>query len=114
MLIREQLIDFTHPYFHTGLGILVLKNPSCSLSGLAGKLFSKERMMIFGGIVLFIILTGHLIWLVERHCDRGQGSFDKRYIHGVMEGMYWAIVTASTVGYGHKVAKSWTGRFSTL
>ena len=33
---RERKIDFTHPYFHTGLGILVQKRSSLSL----GKFFS--------------------------------------------------------------------------
>lgn len=108
--MREQLIDFTHPYFHTGLGILVLKTPSWSVPRLARTVFSKKRALLFIGLLFFIILAGHIIWLVERHCTKGKGSFDKRYIHGVMEGMYWAIVTASTVGYGDKVAKSWSGR----
>jgi ABC-type amino acid transport substrate-binding protein len=31
----------------------------------------------------------------------------------VFEGMYWALVTASTVGYGDKVPKRWVGRILT-
>src|SRR5262249_27705240 len=29
---------------------------------------------------------------------------------GVFEGMYWALVTASTIGYGDKVPHRWSGR----
>ncbi|MEO0603252.1 MAG: transporter substrate-binding domain-containing protein, partial [Myxococcota bacterium] len=48
----------------------------------------------------------HLVWWAER----GDDAFDDRYVPGVFEGMYWAIVTASTVGYGDKAPVRWTGR----
>jgi polar amino acid transport system substrate-binding protein len=39
--------------------------------------------------------------------------FQRNYFPGVFEGMYWALVTASTVGYGDKVPKRWAGRILT-
>ncbi|HHB76803.1 MAG TPA: transporter substrate-binding domain-containing protein [Desulfobulbus sp.] len=108
--LREQLIDFTYPYFHTGLGILVPKKRTISPGIFLQSIVNGKRLKIFGVLLAVLLISGHIIWLVERRHDREQPSFDKRYIPGVLEGIYWAIVTASTVGYGDKVAKSWLGR----
>ena len=46
------------------------------------------------------------MWIAER----GKDAFSDNYFPGVFEGMYWAIVTASTVGYGDKAPMKWAGR----
>ncbi|MEO1334595.1 MAG: transporter substrate-binding domain-containing protein, partial [Myxococcota bacterium] len=53
-----------------------------------------------------VFIAGHLVWLLER----GRETFDDRYFVGVFEGIYWAIVTASTVGYGDKAPVRYGGR----
>jgi len=63
-------------------------------------------MGLFGGFLLLIVVAGHLVWWAER----GSPSFSSRYFPGVFEGMYFAIVTASTVGYGDKSPVGWPGR----
>lgn len=104
---RERIVDFTHPTFESGLGILVRERSADA--GFFEKLkgaFSKTRLSIIFGFLLLIIAAGHLIWIAER----GKEAFDDRYVPGVFEGMYWAIVTASTVGYGDKAPVKWSGR----
>jgi len=44
------------------------------------------------------MIGGHLIWLVER-MDRS-GDFPKDYTTGIDNGLWWAAVTITTVGYG--------------
>ncbi len=108
--LREQRVDFTHPYFHTGLGIMVAGKRTWSFSVFMRSFFSKQKLLLLGGLGVFIFAVGHIIWFVERRYATKQPLFDKHYLPGVLEGMYWAIVTASTVGYGDKVARSWAGR----
>ena len=107
---RERKIDFTHPYFHTGLGILVQKRSSLSLGKLIRSFLTRNRLTIIGSFLLIVFVAGNIIWLVERRQDSGKRSFSSRYLPGIFEGIYWAIVTASTVGYGDRVPRSWPGR----
>jgi len=106
-LRREQRVDFTLPTFRTGLDILV-KPDSRGYFSLAAltRVATPARLGIIIGFLLLIVVSGHLVWFAER----GDDAFDDRYVPGVFEGMYWAIVTASTVGYGDKAPVRWTGR----
>lgn len=104
---REGFVDFTYPVVRNGQAIVVLAESQ--ESGVLDRLFNVlkgGRLGVLLGFVLLLIVAGHLVWLAER----GSPSFDDRYIPGVFEGMYWAIVTASTVGYGDKAPVRWPGR----
>ncbi len=107
---RERKIDFSHSYYHTGLGILVKKRSSASIGALLRTLLSKKRLTIIGSFLLLVFMAGNIIWLAERKQDAGKNSFAPGYLPGIFEGMYWAVVTASTVGYGDRTPQSWVGR----
>ena len=106
-LEREQQLDFTLATFRTGLDILIRDEQSSAFSIHAlRQAATPGRVGIIIGFFTLIVVSGHLVWLAER----GRDAFDDRYIPGVFEGMYWAIVTASTVGYGDKAPVRWAGR----
>ncbi|MEN0066371.1 MAG: transporter substrate-binding domain-containing protein [Myxococcota bacterium] len=106
-LQREREVDFTLPTFRTGLDILVRSESASVLSwAVLERVLTPARMGIVLGFLLLIVVSGHLVWWAER----GKEAFDDRYVPGVFEGMYWAIVTASTVGYGDKAPVRWAGR----
>jgi len=105
-LERERGVDFTLPVFRTGLDIMVPASDGEFRVGSLFKVFTRGRITILVGFVLLIITAGHLVWWAER----GKDAFSDDYIPGVVEGFYWAIVTASTVGYGDKAPVRWPGR----
>ncbi|MBV5330751.1 MAG: transporter substrate-binding domain-containing protein [Chlorobium sp.] len=105
---REKLFDFSHSYFHTGLGIMIPTSSSYSLSALLYSFFSRDRLITIG---LFLLFAAHLIWLAER---RQPQSFDSSYSRGIFQGIYWAVVTAATVGYGDFTPKSPVGKLISI
>lgn len=107
---REELFDFTHPVYHTGLDILIPEVGNPTLGGLLSSLFKGQKVFLFGGLIFLIIIAGHIIWLGERSSKKRTTSFHRKYLPGVFEGMYWALITASTIGYGDKVPQRWIGR----
>jgi ABC-type amino acid transport substrate-binding protein len=107
---REEVLDFTHPVYETGLDILIPKTDKPTLLGLISSLFEGRKIYFFGALLILMVVAGHIIWLVERSSKKRATSFHQRYFPGVFEGMYWALITASTIGYGDKVPQRWVGR----
>ena len=107
---REAHFDFTNAQFHTGLDILVRKGRDRPFLNLVSSLFVQDKLPILLGLLILIVLAGHAVWLAERSTARQATTFSRTYFPGVFEGMYWALVTASTIGYGDKVPHRWSGR----
>ena len=110
---REQFFDFTHPTYHTGLDILIPASGRPTLITLLSSLFTGRKTIFFSGLLILIVIAGHIIWVVERSSKHKATYFHSNYFPGVFEGMYWALITASTIGYGDKVPKRWIGRILT-
>lgn len=104
---RESLFDFSLSHFHTGLGIMTPAKTSYSIAAFWSSFFTQERLIKLGSFVAFLLISAHVIWLAER---RNQQSFHRNYFPGILEGIYWSIVTASTVGYGDYIPKSKIGK----
>ena len=111
---REALFDFTYPFFQSGLGILVMKSSTLGIIPLFRSFFTVNKLLVVFSFLFFLVISGHIIWFIEKRIHGDASSFSSRYFPGVIEGIYWAMVTASTVGYGDQVAKSLPGRILTL
>jgi ABC-type amino acid transport substrate-binding protein len=109
---REEMVDFSMPYFEAGLQILVSGNNAGSgwvtPAALMGQILSSSmfyRTLAF--LALFIVIMGHAFWLLER---RRNPDFQKPYLKGVWEGIWYTVVTFMTVGYGDRAAQTVPGR----
>lgn len=92
---REERIDFTHPTFDSGLSILVESEKKISMFSNLKTIFNKEIGKVLLMLLGFVVIAGNIIWLVER------GSiFNESYFPGIIDALWWSIVTVSTVGYG--------------
>ena len=104
---RETKIDFTHPTYRSGLGIMLAGTAERpALWERVGGALARTNSSVAIAFFAMVFIAGNLIWLIERDRD----SFSKAYLPGVFEGMYWAVVTASTVGYGDKAPLKVAGR----
>jgi ABC-type amino acid transport substrate-binding protein len=108
---REGVFDFTHPHYHTGLDILIpYGGRPMLIKAFLSSLFTREKFYIILLVLFFVVVAGHIIWLAERSSGKRKTGFSSNYFPGVFEGMYWTLITVSTIGYGDKVPKKWAGR----
>jgi polar amino acid transport system substrate-binding protein len=104
---RSEVVEFTQPMFDSGLQIMVRAEDDDGLLGVMTALFSRTFLYVLIGLGLLLLIAGHVIWLVER---RRNDHFPRTYLAGVWEGVWWAMVTMSTVGYGDRVVTTRSGR----
>ncbi|MGD2082147.1 MAG: transporter substrate-binding domain-containing protein [Chromatiales bacterium] len=104
---REQRLDFTHPFFTSGLGIAVPRRSEMTLLSVLGQIASSAFLQSAGALLAVLTLVGALLWVVER---RRNGQFPQDPIHGVGSGIWWSAVTMTTVGYGDKAPVTLAGR----
>ncbi len=104
---REQLVDFSHPFHSSGLGVAVAQKPEGGFLMIMKRLFSGQ--FIYTSLVLLGLLTliGVLIWLAER---RRNDQFRGGPARGIGAGLWWSAVTMTTVGYGDKAPITPLGR----
>ena len=91
---RDQMVDFTHPYFDAGLQILAVPQVQAPYSRIFQMLLSPALLQIAAVGLLLAVLMGTGIWLLER---RDNPDFPRGPVRGIWEGMWWLL---SIVGNG--------------
>jgi ABC-type amino acid transport substrate-binding protein len=84
---REKVVDFSQPYYESGLQILVSPTPQSSASTLMATLFTWDFAKVIGMLALALLLSSHLLWFFERR--HNEENFPRPYRHGVWESLWW-------------------------
>jgi polar amino acid transport system substrate-binding protein len=94
---RAEEIAFSQPYYNTEMAILAPVQ-ELSVWEKASPIFSKTFLFAVLGLLLILTIVGFLFWVVEgRKYKEDYGA----HIHqGIGSGIWLAIVTMTTVGYG--------------
>ncbi len=104
---RERLMDFSHPFHASGLGIAVAQEPG-GVWATVGAVLSWRLVHALGALALVLLVVGLVIWLLERRANPGQ--FGGKPQEGIGAGFWWSAVTMTTVGYGDKAPVTPAGR----
>jgi len=100
-------IAFTQPYFNSGVGVMIPGEPQRLWERLS-PFFGLAALSSAGILTLLLFIVGNLIWLTEHRQNPEQ--FHPHYPEGVQNGMWFALVTLTTVGYGDRSPKTKLGQ----
>ncbi|MFL9966979.1 transporter substrate-binding domain-containing protein, partial [Paraburkholderia sediminicola] len=96
---REKVVDFSLPYFDSGLQIMVrARNESAFLATLRSIPW-RPIGQLFGIAAILVFLLANLVWLVERKQDP---NFQKPYVRALGEGLWATMLIIATGEHGER------------
>ncbi len=105
---REDLLDFTAPFYATGLGIAVAAGGVASWTPVVRALTSFGFMQAVLALIGLALLVGLVVWFFER---RHNEEFGGTVAKGLSSSVWWTTVAMTQRGIGHAGPRTLPGRF---
>lgn len=106
---REEDVDFTYPYFDSGLQIMVKEENTSPIINALNAVLAPEMLQFLAVSILLVLLIAHAVWWFER---RKNPHFPRSYGRGITQALWWSAVTA--LGYDDQPLRSVLGRLLSL
>lgn len=112
-LTDKRLIDFrmSIPFYTSRLGLAQRSSYQIPLVSTLFQLLNWRTLKLFLLLCSVVFVFAFLMWLAERRKNTDQFRKDHR---GIGDGIWWAFVTLTTVGYGDKVPRTKMGKTLTV
>ena len=107
---RMETMRFSQPFYNSSISI-ISRVENKSLWQRFKPLLSFKLLMAVGIFLVILAIVGALLWLAER--KESPEQFSKKALNGIGTGMWLAIVTMTTTGYGDKAPITLMGRIIT-
>lgn len=108
---RLQDFNLTQPFYISELTVATRQHDQSRLLQFLGNFFSVQFLQAVSLLFLVILVFGGLLWAAERKANPEMFEDGPR---GIWDGLWWAAVTMTTVGYGDKVPISSRGKVISL
>ena len=105
---RSKVIDFSHPFYDSGLDIMVKGGGSPSPFELLARLLTPSLVLTFGGIMVALVVVSHILWWFERR--HNHEDFPHHYGEGIIESIWWTTCVLIGGMCMNKDPKGITGR----
>ena len=109
----EAVMDFSQSYLKSGLSIAVpAEGVDYRWMNVIKSIFSPQILKAIVLLFLMSLIVGIIVWSFEKR--RNSEMFGDGNVKGIGHGIWWAMVTMTTVGYGDKAPKTMGGRISAI
>ena len=109
---REEMVDFSQPFFESGFQILTLNEFDSDNSNIITEFLSSFINLKFLGsfliIILSILIVSHIVWRYEH--KKNPEMWPKNYKKGIWESFWWSISILLVGGADNKGPVSVGGR----
>jgi ABC-type amino acid transport substrate-binding protein len=104
---RRTVMDFTQPFFETGLGVAVPSNGITAWLPVLRTFVSLRFLQAVLTLLGIALLVGALIWLFER---RENEHYSGGVFRGLVAGAWWSTVAMTQAGAAQQGPRSTPGR----
>ena len=67
---REERVDFTHPFYTSGLGIAVPGETTSGWANVVKRVASYDLLKVLVALAALLLLVGFVVWIFERRSQR--------------------------------------------
>ncbi|RBP03767.1 amino acid ABC transporter substrate-binding protein (PAAT family) [Roseiarcus fermentans] len=102
---RLARVDFSYPAHRSGVAVAVRRDSGLTAAFRTYASVVAELSPLIALTLALLVAMGVAMWLAERPKRAHESA-----VASLRDGVYWAVVTMTTVGYGDKTPKTSSGR----